>query len=218
MDREGSFRHIQVLVIKRVVLHDQSAQLTERAKREMETLTVVVVVNDNLAKLRVMFQEELVVVGARAMLQRFHNSRLHIRRKPYSMAGRIGDARHDCLSNRVCVYTSVSPNPRTRMHHCEGMETPSSKTTEQVIADVYSSSLHDSSTSEVNVAEKRERPIDNQKAVQRRKIREVDEPRCTVSITGKRSECVISNLDRVQLRVSYSLNEDSKAYSPLSTP
>ena len=192
--------------------------MRERAKREIETLTVVVVVNGNLAKLRVMFQEELVVVGARAMLQRFHNNRLHIRRKPYSMAGRIGDARHDCLSNRIGVYTSLSPSSRTRMPHCEWMETPSSKTTEQVIADVYSSSLHDSSTSEVNVAEKRERSIANQKAVQRRKIREVDEPRCTVSITGKRSERAVSNLNRVQPRISYSLNEDIKAYSPLSTP
>lgn len=80
-------------MIKRVILHDQSAQLRERAKREMETLTVVVVVNDNLAKLHVIFQEEMVVGRARAMLQRFHNNRLHIRLKPNSMAGRIGDAR-----------------------------------------------------------------------------------------------------------------------------
>lgn len=104
------------------------------------------------------------------------------------------------------------------MHHCEGMEALFSKTTEQVIADVYSSPLRNSSTSEVNVAEEREGFVANQKAVQRRKVREVYEPRCTVRVTGGRSECVISNLDRVQLRVSYSLNEDSKAYSPLSTP
>lgn len=104
------------------------------------------------------------------------------------------------------------------MRHCKWVETPSSKTIEQVIADVYSSSFRDSSTSEVNVAEKREGIVANQKAVQRRKVGEVDEPRYTVSVTGGRSECIVSNLDRFQLRISYSLNEGSKAYSPLSTP
>ena len=224
-DRERTLV-IPFITVERVIIHDQPVEHREIEQGERGARAVVVVVNDNLTKLRVMLQHEEVVTKTEGValmiapiLHRFHNNRFSSGSELNRVCWRTDDARQHRLRNRVRVYESSALPSSTGMHHGDGMEAHSTKAANQRVTDVCSSSSRQRTTLECDMTERTETVAFNLKAAQRGKVSETSKARqrfiCIELLSGERE---ISDSHNLQLPVSYSFNGYDNAHFPLSAP
>ena len=224
-DRERALV-IPFITAERVVIHDQPVEQREIEQGERGTRAVVVVVNDNLTKLRVTLQHEEIVAKTEGValmiapiLHRFHNNRFLSGSELNRVCRRTDDARQHRLCNCVRVYESSPFTSSTGVHHSGGMEADPTKAAKQRVTDVCSSSFPRRTTLERDMTERTETVALNLKAAQRGKVSETSEARqrfiCIEEFSGERE--IIDSHD-LQLPVSYAFNGYDDAHAPLSAP